>query len=317
MTALDKFTESAGSKLGEKAASLVATAPVAYAGCALTAWLITTGPQSGLQAISEWAAAQQTVQLLAWAGLGLLAVAASSTLVRQFVPTTIRLLEGYWPSIFQPLADRRTSSAWKRRLEAKSTVRDLAGPVRDGTATAAEERQYVQADLALTRLPTRATWMLPTRLGNILKAAETRPRDKYGLDPIKLWPVTWLVLPESVRGELSTARARLDSATSGLIWCLLGVFLALIAWWVAPLALLGALAAYRIWVIPAGSNYADLFEAAYDAHRFDLYSALRIAPPADASAEFTSGNALTSFVWRGGDPDAATIFVHPVISEDP
>jgi hypothetical protein len=51
---------------------------------------------------------------------------------------------------------------------------------------------------------------MPTRFGDILRAAEFRPRDKYGLDTTVCWYPLWLLLPAEVKQEISQARLELD-----------------------------------------------------------------------------------------------------------
>lgn len=299
--AIDKFTESAGAKLGERVAGLITTAPAAYAACGLAAWLISTGPSDGWRRLADWVTEQQTGRLLVWTVLGLLAIAAAGVIVRQFVPQAIRLLEGYWPSVFKHLADRGARRQWTRRTKLVDVIRELAPAVEAGTANPEAERKFEEADRERAKVPSRRSWVLPTQLGNTLRSAETRPYEKYGLDPIKLWPLIWLILPANVREELVLARARLDAATAALLWSVLGIAFVVIAWWTVPAALVSAVAIYRFWVLPAAADYADLFEATYDVHRFDLYAALRLAPPVDAGDERQTGKRLNTFVWRGGD----------------
>jgi hypothetical protein len=306
---IDKFTESVGSKLGERAAGLLTSAPIVYAGAGLAVWLLSIGPGDGWDRLTAWGARQDSGRLLVWAAAALVAAGAAAGVVQRFVPSAIRLLEGYWPPPFRSLATRLARRAWSEREKAASTVRRLGPAVQAGTASTADERRYVEADALRARMPSRQAWTMPTRLGNTLRAAETRPMDKYAIEPIKLWPVMWLVLPSDARQELIAARAHLDKATSGVLWCLLGTAFGALAWWAVPAALVAAVAAYRFWVLPAGTDYADLFEAAYDVHRFDLYKALHIPLPANAEVEQSSGSSVTELVWRGRD-DAGLVFAH-------
>ena len=105
---------------------------------------------------------------------------------------------------------------------------------------------------------------MPTRLGNILRAAETRPGNKYGLNAIICWPRLWLVLPEDVRTELNAARTRLDTGTLAGFWSLLFVV------WVRWAPLLGLLAAFIAYRGMLGAVGAYLIESAFDVHRTAL-----------------------------------------------
>ena len=80
----------------------------------------------------------------------------------------------------------------------------------------------------LRRFPDEQQYFMPTRLGNLLKAAELRPLSKYGLDSVICWPRIWLLLPESAKTELVNARADLD--TGARIWSWSILFLVWIIW---------------------------------------------------------------------------------------
>jgi hypothetical protein len=142
--------------------------------------------------------------------------------------------------------------------------------------------------------------MMPTRLGNVLKSAESRSRYLYGLDAVICWPRLWLVLPEATRQELVRARVDLDAGARAVLWSALFAIWA--AWWpwAAVIALVVAAAAYRGTVSAAGL-YGDLITAAFDVHRPQLYQALRWPLPKNPSEEKALGTALTKYLWRGSD----------------
>lgn len=139
---------------------------------------------------------------------------------------------------------------------------------------------------------------MPTRLGNVLRAAERWPRDKYGLDALIVWPRLWLLLQQTTRKEIIDARARLDQAVIGLTWGVLIVGWEALAWW--PVLVAAAVAAflYRRAVV-AAERYGDLVEVAFDLERTELYRRLRIPLPTESENEPSEGVALTQYLWRG------------------
>jgi hypothetical protein len=131
--------------------------------------------------------------------------------------------------------------------------------------------------------------------------AESRPVGKYGLDAVVVWPHLWLVLPETTRQELGTARQALDSAARAFLWGLL--FLAFTPWTplAAPVGLAVAAAALYRSVPAAARVFADLVEAAFDLHRTALYQHMRWPLPANPQHERAEGKQLTTYLWRGLD----------------
>jgi hypothetical protein len=142
---------------------------------------------------------------------------------------------------------------------------------------------------------------MPTRTGNILRAAETRPADKYGLEAVIVWPRLWLVMPDVTRQELGTARASLDASVAAVVWGVLFCGFTPLAWWALPVGVAVAVAAVVWWVPGRAEVFADLVEAAYDLHRSTLYQQLRWPLPANPHQEHQSGQQVTKHLWRGSN----------------
>jgi predicted 3-demethylubiquinone-9 3-methyltransferase (glyoxalase superfamily) len=152
--------------------------------------------------------------------------------------------------------------------------------------------------------------LMPTRLGNILRAAEQRPREKYGLDAIICWSRLWLLLPDAVKKDIQEARADLNTAARVWLWSLLfclWIFgsVPLPPTWPGTLwslwPLLGLFSAWFAygWAIAAATTYGELIEAAFDLYRHLLYQSIRWNLPADPVAERQDGLKLTEYLWRG------------------
>ena len=139
---------------------------------------------------------------------------------------------------------------------------------------------------------------MPTKLGNILRAAENRPSERYGLVTTICWPCLWLLLPDDTKKEITEARATLDTAARIIFWSILFLVWTFWAWWVPLVTIVVAFWAYR-WALSAAEVYGDLLEAAFDLHRFSLYEALRFPSPNDTSEEKKRGEQLTAYLFYG------------------
>jgi hypothetical protein len=241
----------------------------------------------------------------------LLGVAASGFVVQQFEFTVLRLLEGYWPRWCGGLARRLTRSQKRRFLELDGRVQ---GFHKSPHPTAEERKGYIEALVQLDdfppetgQVPIETGRLLPTRLGNILRAAEDSCAAKYGLDAIICWPRLWLLLPEEVKTEVSLARQGLNRVVRLWIWGLLfGVWtLVFGVWWSLPLGLGTAWLAYG-WMVQAARVYGDLIEAAFDLYRLQLYQAVRWPLPSTPAEERAAGRALTDYLWHGSDQSSPT-----------
>jgi len=168
-----------------------------------------------------------------------------------------------------------------------------------GTLSWREQRELARLETWRGHTPRDEQDLLPTRFGSILRAAETRPRQRYGLDAVLLWPRLWLLLPENVRQDLSVARERLDGLATAWGWGLL--FLGwTFAWrWAWVIALLWMAVVYLL-LLESAQAFADLLVSTFDTQRWQLYEALhRPLPSESGAAEIAAGQALTRYVQRG------------------
>jgi hypothetical protein len=244
------------------------------------------------------ALAQGTPVQVALLVAGLIGLLASGMLVKSATLPLIRLMEGYWPRALSGVRKVLTN-----RLEARVTRWDaayqpLARKYAAQTLTAEELETYIDLDEKLNSLPADQTRWMPTRLGNILRAGESRPYEKYRLDSVTCWPRLWFVLPNDVREEISRARSSLDDATATVAWALLFIAFTLFAWWAPFVGAAVALFAYTQ-VLSAATLYGQLTEAAFDNYRADLYRNLRFPLPANSGDEVRQGEAITQFLRRG------------------
>ncbi|PIE28128.1 MAG: hypothetical protein CSA58_00795 [Micrococcales bacterium] len=224
--------------------------------------------------------------------VAVIAVSASSLIVDRLTLPVLRLLEGYWPDAAHGLRAKRIA-----RWQEESRKLEEVPPAAESSA-----HDEVAASVALRRFPPHSE-VMPTRLGNIIRAGERRPATWYGLDAVIVWPQFWLVLPEHPRADLSTARSELNKAVGAFIWAIASCALCVL--WL-PSVLVGLTVAWlvwRWWIPAAASTYATLVSAVFDTHRFNLYDALHYPRPTTPKDEPSRGKALTRSLWD--DPSQA------------
>lgn len=265
---------------------------------------------------------------------GLLLVAVSALAAERLTQPLLRLLEGYW----WPRWPRGWLISYRRwrygRWDARVTR--LATRQRTGTLTPEEFFELEELEKAvpppdparlaelrrrradgldarmtgqlgrdrgrLRMMPRQRALGMPTRLGDILRAAERRPADKYGLDAVACWPALWLLLPAEAKTELVQARSALDNAARTWLWGALFVVWAPWTWLALPVAIVVPLVAYYIGVLTAAAAFGDLTASAFDLYRFLLYDGLHLPRPASQDLERRhDGPQVTRLLWAGLD----------------
>ncbi len=212
----------------------------------------------------------------------------------------VRILEGYWGSSW--LADKVAGACIflqrRRRQSLENAARFLAQGEPD------QERRAAMAAWRYRHYPPKDK-VMPTRLGNVLRAAEDRAGRRYGLDAVAVWPRLYPLISEKLAATLTDQRDQLDLAAR---FCVVFFVAALAAaavvfrhglWLLVPgAALLMAWLSYRA-AIAAAIAYGETIEAAFDLHRFDLLKALHLPLPSDRETERAANERLCDFLRQG------------------
>jgi hypothetical protein len=271
--------------------------------------------------------------------IGALALVAVSGLVAERLTLPLlRLLEGYWP---WRLRRRSVSGRRKRRAQQSERMKVLrllerrgglsvpeytelrrleAAPAgadvrldelrrkRASGFTAREAAELSQLRGVLRYTPEDDAQSMPTRLGDILRATERRPLEKYGLDAVVCWTALWLVLPADARTELAETRGRLDAALRMWLWGALFIVWAPWTFWAIPIALAVPLLAYYGGMLGSARLFGDLIGTGFDLYRMQLYDSLHLPRPKSPADERRTGARVTNLLWGGLD-DASVPYV--------
>ncbi|MFC4536936.1 hypothetical protein [Sphaerisporangium dianthi] len=290
------FWSGLSGRLADRTAAAVFSPAFAFWVAGLLAWYVSDPGR--LAASAAEAARLPEVTLLGAVVLLLMVVAASGVLAEQLAPAALRLLQGHWPRPLTPLAGRLARRHRERQERLEERWQELYARVAAEAASPGDEDELLDVEQRLAAMPARPDLLLPTRLGNLLRAAETGVHDKYGMDAVRCWPALWLLLPEFTRTEVAGARKTLDAVAVWWIWsALLAVWTALTPW-ALPVAAVAAALSYAA-LLGAAARYGELVDAAFALHRGLLYEAVGRPVPGSPDAEVSCGKALTAALWRG------------------
>jgi hypothetical protein len=294
-----KFWESIVTSTAQKWVELLFSPALLFWAGGLLAYVTTRGWKSGALWLGELDQFMQIALVL-----GALAVVLwSADAVQDVQQSVLRALEGYWPRFLAPLRSYLVKRTARKVDAMRNSWDELA--VRYERLNAAELETYASLDATLGAYPSEKR-LLPTCLGNRLRAAEDYAWRRYGLAIGVLWPRLWLVMPERAQNEIISARGRLDTAVRLVVWSLLFVIWSAWAWWwVLPLAAVGAIWGY-LQALQAAGVYGELLRTAFDLYRFALYESLRWPLPTTPAEEQRMGQELTSYLWRGSYAESLT-----------
>lgn len=244
-----------------------------------------------------------------WWSVGIVIGASTvvAVILRPFQIRLVRTLEGYWPTrrVTSFLYDMGVERHRSRRAFLERRRNDAA---QRGASRAKEERGAWSAD-QLRRYPEEHR-LLPTLLGNALRAAEDRAGGRYGMDFSWALPRLYGFASAPLKEEYDNAVDQYDSsarlavsltvasaaaaailASRGSWWTLLSLAGFALAW----LAYRGA--------VEAASHYGEFLVALFDLHRFDLLQQMRVELPETPSRERALNEDLNAF-FATARPDA-------------
>jgi hypothetical protein len=254
-------------------------------------------------ALGAWHRLDPTQQVLA-AVAAISGIAFFAMALGQYLSVVVRWYEGYW-GISRPA---RWLAGLGCRLERRRWQR-LDVSKLDGYT-----RRYQQ-------FPVYEVDVLPTRLGNVLRACETYASDqqRYGMDAVFFWPRLYAVLPDAMRAALMDARIGVEFmlVMSGLASIITALLLVIACgsgpdWtrWVVVAVGSAALSygAYRL-AVRAAVTYAEFVRSSVDVYRRDLLAAIGLALPTTLEMERALWRALGQQLYRrGADDEALLVF---------
>jgi hypothetical protein len=251
------------------------------------------------------------IELLALAALVLLL----SLILQPFQVSLVQLLEGYWGTtwIGAALNDIGVERHRRRWVHLQQIARSEA-------ITAEARRARAVAEALLVRYPMTESRLLPTQLGNALRAAEDRAGQRYGLATVTVWPRLYPYLSEPLARTLDGVRDQLDAAARLCVVLMVATLVSAAmlltdGWWLlvpAATAVLSLLS-YRS-AIQAAIAYGEAMHWAFDLHRFDMLRALHYRLPTSMEEELKFNKQLSVFFAEnqpiGGKP-ATHVYTHP------
>ena len=268
-----------------------------------SAWLaiVTFGNlNSTIRALERQPSATQVLLFV----IALLLLAAVAYIVSSFQLPLTRLYEGYWPRIKGVNWVRRRLVERHRRMWRR---------LHDEQREAGEQHQFAEQnamqEVMAQRYPpkTRLDLLMPTRLGNILRAAEVYPHERYKIDAAVIWPRLRPMLPDTMINDLTEGTTLLDAMLMlrtlamvfGTLWPIL-LAVTTESWELAALAFVGwpiAMIAHRS-ALAAATQRGEGIEAAFDLYRGELLQHLGFPASLDLEGERIIWDDLTQFYLR-------------------
>jgi hypothetical protein len=221
----------------------------------------------------------------------------------------IRLYEGYpWQ---KSLVGRWRASRQRKRADLLEQTRERARLLtRQAREAGVRDHLPREFDLLLnsagqqrSSFPVKTSSILPTRLGNVIRAFEGYPKLKYGIDAIMLWPRLAQKLPKETAETLDAAKMSFDfmlncsvlAAVAALAEAVTGIIRqhplhssGAGPWLVATAIFLVLAYLFYLGAINRAASWGTEVKVAFDLFRLDLLSSLgyktEISGPAEERA---------------------------------
>lgn len=274
-----------------------------------------------------YTSAESGAQVLVVGGAALLLALLLSALHN----TIIRALEGYWVRRLGTATGRgarlkrRINRALMGRVETRYDrlveLREDPDPSPERTAAAQKlDNEYPYP---------RRTELLPSRLGNTIRAFEVHPRRCYGLAGVTIWPRIELLLSDGERTAVENSQTNFSFFVNAAV--LLGLLGLIViadaiahdplpwAWYVVwiPYAIpfVAAFGALRA-TIRAAQEWGDSIKAAIDVHRLELYRRLGVRQPRDPEDEASTVARAVNRLLLYGEPLAKDLRIEEQSSSE-
>lgn len=222
--------------------------------------------------------------------LVVVSVVAATIILQPFQVAVVQLLEGYWTPF-----KRGGGTAPVRRAMADMAIelqrrRRRALELRKSSPSI-DEQDWAKGQLHY--YPEKVENLLPTRLGNTLRAAEERAGGRYGFDTNVAYPRLYPLVSERLAGQLRDFSSQLDTTAHLCVALVAATIVSVVLLapngspeWLGVPAITGILAwfAYRA-AITAARLLGDQWMVTFDLHRFDLLVQLHYRLPLNLEDE--------------------------------
>jgi len=247
----------------------------------------------GLAAIVDW----PTAILIVLATAAFLAM-----LLRGINIVILRVFEGYPLHRFRRFVQKPNS----KRANLYKKIRELEGKQQESEGlTPAEEGQLTLLwHEAETKYPPEGREILPTLLGNVIRAFEYYPSLRYSMEGVTIWTRLLTVIPKEHVETIEDAKARVDFLLNSTVLLLLsgtgwGAWFLYGNHWCAGLAcifftFLVSYGLYRASIVSA-LEWGTEVRNAYDVYRRDLLKKLGLAEPTTDAEERAVWDKLSWF----------------------
>lgn len=222
-----------------------------------------------------------------------------SFLTYNFQYQVVRLFQGYWNDfpILNQFQSTRISFHDKKRKYLEGLV--------ESASEVEPKRAKEILQLLLAYYPQSSEYIMPTQIGNILRAAEVYANDRYGIEPSVIWTRLRLLIPAET---LSTLEAQKISLHTSLLLAIFSVIFVLI--WGPFIVLfsnnwllfLGCVSGWLwAWVfyknaIQSALLYSEQIKATFDLYRQKLLESLKRPIPVTIEEEREEWKSISFFL---------------------
>jgi len=280
------------------------------------------GPQVTLK---WWSQLGGQEQILLGVGV-LLAIILLAYIFEMLTAPVVRLFEGYWPE--GHLTQLAISRQQKKKERCRRTIKRRELTLKQDELIAKqkslvddeqkvlidEQLAFIEEQKELEERRAHAAWyysfprddelLKPTRLGNVLAAAEEYSYQVYRLDAITWWPRLATLLPEAFRIQVDTALTPMLTALNlSTIFTLLattggGILLTYHQWFSCGLIFLTGLVLARACYLAAinqAAVYGKLVRVAFDLYRHEILKHMHMPVPDNLVGERVFWELLTNW----------------------
>lgn len=139
----------------------------------------------------------------------------------------------------------------------------------------------------------RDSEMLPTKLGNVVRAFEHYANTRYSIESITIWPRLQYVMPREALDAIDDQKTSTDFMInaslllliSGLGWVLFGIYR--LEWGISLIGMALLIASYLVYrfAIPIAISWGNEVRSAFDLYRRDVLQKMGMPLPATFSEE--------------------------------